>query len=98
MNSAYPGKPLAASAVPGRADDRDDSSKTTPATDLQSDDAISPGLSGDLGADGTPAGRGQARGDRREPLPQDPDRREQGPSEAAARTAMKQSGRTGEGR
>lgn len=38
-----------------RADDRDDSSKITPAADLQADDAISPGLSGELGADGTPA-------------------------------------------
>ncbi len=85
---------------PGSADDRDDSNKTTPATDMQADDACSPALGGDLGADGTPAaGHGQ---DREAPRPApdrpDPPRSERGPSEARARTAMKQEGRTGEGR
>ncbi len=98
MTSANPDKPLAAGAPQGRADDRDDSSKTTPATDMQSDDAISPGLSGDLGADGTPAERGQAQGERREHDRRDPNRHEQGPSDVRSRTAMKQESRTGEGR
>jgi hypothetical protein len=89
---------------PGSADDRDDSSKTTPATDMQADDALGPGLGEDLGADGTPAGRGQAREAPRQRPAQDragrddPPRSEQGPTEARARTAMKQEGRTGEDR
>lgn len=72
----------------GQADDRDDSSKTTPASDMQGDDTLSPGLSGDLGADGTPAAGEQRRGERRE----------QGPGEARSSKAMKQESRTGEDR
>ena len=83
---------------PGTADDRDDSSKTTPATDLQADDDCSPQAGGDPVAGGPSTQGGQAQGERREQDPGNQPRREQGPSEARARGAMKQEGRTGEGR
>lgn len=98
MTAGSPGNTGGGNLPHGHADDRDDSSKTTPASDLQADDAISPGLSDDLGADGTPAERGQSQGERREQDRRGPGRREHGPSETRARTAMKQEGRTGEDR
>lgn len=53
-----------------RADERDDSSKTTPASDMQADDAVSPVTGGDPGAVGAPAAaRGQGRGERHEQVP-----------------------------
>ncbi len=86
---------------PGSADERDDSSKTTPATDMQAEDACGPGQGEGLGTDGAPAGRRQGR-DEPSPRPAgdrgDPPRSEQGPSETRSRTAMKQSSRTGEDR
>ncbi len=59
-------QPAASGQPHGRADDRDDSSKTTPATDMQADDALSPGLSEDLGTEVAPVDHGQAPADRRE--------------------------------
>lgn len=93
MTPGNPDKPTAGGLSRGRADDRDDSSKTTPATDMQADDAISPNLSGDLGGDGTPADRGQAQRDPHVLDRPDPQRRERGPSQSRARSAMKQEGR-----
>lgn len=84
---------------PGSADDRDDSSKTTPAADMQADDACGPDPGSNSAAGHPPREEGgQARGERRDQNPGTPPRSEEGPSEARARTAMKQESRTGEGR
>lgn len=79
-----PTHPQTRGPLPGGADDRDDSSKTTPASDMQGDDAGSPASGATPAAEGNPADRNE--------------RREQGPRETRSSKSMKQESRTGEGR